>query len=249
MSNIQEGLYCSVHPLETGGIEKVSLRAHSEPEARRLVGALSLYADQLDAEPIAVAGILGVDVLSDEDGYRVRHVTERIDGPSLSELTGAEREEQLRLALNQIAGMATFSDGETLHTPIDGLPRNFHVDGSNGPTLIDLYPPLARRPDGSIPLENIGAHDAISLIEGQMGQKTGVIVRMLAHSAPRAEGKWGRLRRAVRERDDWCYDVLPDNLTGPARDRVRAMISRRFLPVIVREAVVRRVNKLARLRP
>ena len=236
MPNIQTGYCCEVQVTSPTTIEKTSLRVYSQADAERIARDLVTYDQQLQAEPLDTTPLLDVDLVPVDGGFRVRHSTELVDELSLAELVGEDRVDGFRRVIGQLAEMSTFSDGDTLVVPVDAYPPNFH-----GGKLIDLYPPVPRRADGSMPLENIPMRATRLRATRDYGQKTGAIVQLLATGVVGQAGHLGRLGHALRQTDDWCYDALPNNLTGRNRDVVRREISRRFLPFIVRQGMLRRI--------
>jgi len=203
-------------------------------EAAQVADDVAHYAAQLDTEPLRVVPLHDVRVQRDEnaDVYRVRHAYELIDGPSLSQLQGEQRHGAVCDILSQVALMGTVSarDINTLAVPIDAKVQNFHTD-KNGPALVDIFPALTRRNDGSFPADKMGAKHGNSFIKS-MGTKSGVIVKVLSSAIDRGDTPQAKVAHILRNTDDWCYDALPTGLEPRIKSAVRREISLHFIPFL-----------------
>lgn len=214
----------SIHPFPNRG------------QAEGLASRLSAYAGSLQAEPLRTAALYDVSVLGADDGYRISHTYELVEGPSLSR--ASQKQATLKGTLAQIADMKTLDDEGTLATPFDAKADNFHVNQQGEAVLIDMIPVLVRNTDGSFPLHEVHAkgRGRFSKFPWQWGTQIGAMTGILSTSVDRGEGTFSIARHIAGTVDDWCYDALPENLQPGARDQLRREIGAHFLPYLLRTA-------------
>lgn len=229
-----------------GEVIKTTRETFSSPEEAALtISGLEAYSDELAAQSIRVAQLRNTDILTVDDGYRVRHTYELINGNSLIRLDEDQRQSAVYDTLSQISQMDTLGGEDTLRTPIDARAENFHLDKNNQPTLTDIYPALTRHPDGSFPLDAVGEQKLgrLSALSWMMSKKSAVMSRLLMTTADQGNTDGG-FTRHVGANLDWCYDSLPGELDPRVRDKIRRQIDLNFVPFLGRSAVSRHAIRL-----
>lgn len=233
---------------------KLSLKTYDYETAQRLAADITQYAAALAAEPLRVAALRDVTLVGTQADaapqpvFRIRHTYDLIDGPSVASLPQAARQQAMVRLLAEVADMRTINGPDQLAVPFDGLTRNFHTD-RQGPVLVDLFPALVRNPDGSFPVHYVGGPSQLNVFPWSMGTKTGAIVKLLSSAVERGTTPVQKLKHIARYADNWCYDMLPDNLSPELAANVRTHIRYRFIPFLGRCATHRigkRIEGLSR---
>ncbi|HSX17266.1 MAG TPA: hypothetical protein VLH86_04145 [Patescibacteria group bacterium] len=218
---------------DNGLAHKLTRNSFPVSAANQLADDLITYDAQLAEEPVPVARLEYVDVVPNQGRwFRIAHAVTHVEGPSVVQLPDEERRLAVATMLSDIAAMSTFRGANRLRVPIDARAENYHV-GPDGPTLVDIFPPLNRRADGSLPI--IGVSPGFvgrRFQEWTMGTKSGVMTRVLSSAIDRGDTLGSQLRHIGKEADDWCYDVLPTGLDPKIQRRVRRQIATRFVPYL-----------------
>lgn len=232
--NMVEGKVVKVSPLKT--------TYASESEAWGVASGLRTYADELAGQPLQTASLLGVDVVKAEGGYKVQHSYEHVDGPSLTRLGPEELRPAMATLLGQVALMDTYHDRNTLVVPFDAKSDNFHV--VHDPTLIDIFPAVSRRPDGSFPTDLFpGEPSKGGFVSWALGTKSGAMTMLLSTAVDRGDTPISKLGHILRKTDDWAYDVLPIDVDAKVKAAVRRQIGSHFIPFLAYGATKRANNK------
>lgn len=221
-------------------VHKVSRYAFLPAVADSLATELQNYVTAFDSEPVDVPSLEAINIVPGDSGRcRIEHVISLCTGPNLCNLTGDDLRNNVQLVLGQVAGMSTLDSTGTLRVPFDAAANNFHMEDGQG-VMVDLFPPLLRRADRSLPLENIqysSPRIRQRLIPYTRGTREGAILSTL-FTAVTGDRPAMQARRIVRGGiDNWCYDVLPATLSGVEKDRIRSQIVRRFIPHFLRNTI------------
>lgn len=121
-----------------------------------------------------------------------------------------------------------------LAVPIDAAGPNFHVSTGGAVTLVDVFPPLVRRTDGDMPLENI-QYSRLPFrrrhVEYYRGTRVGAILRTLITVSLGYSP--AEQVASMLEHREWCHDVVPTALPSYERDVVHRAIDTRFFKDII----------------
>ncbi len=233
---------CNVELSPTTAV-KTTFKTFSLEDAMRRCGQIVTYAGLLQEQPLAVAPLVGVDVVPAGDSrYWVRHEMELISGPSLCRLPEDERNEAVAGLLTGVAGMATIGTTDKLLTPIDLVPRNCHVDATGKAHVIDVYPPFLRESNGTFVERGLASRRKFR--EWQLGTMTGVMVMLLQRAADPGNSR-DRVAQLFTRTADRCYDLLPAGLRPDVREKIHRHTKSHFLPYLGTLAAVRVSNGVA----
>ena len=195
---------------------------------------LGAYAHQLDKEPVQVAALRNTGIVPGDEGFYVRHTVDFVPGLSIARLPETAHRQAVAQAIGQVSAMSTSGDPDRLCLGLDAHTRNW-IDTPEGPVLIDLYPPLTRKPNGSFELGAVPWNRAH--YDNAFGTKTGVVTKLLASSLMGLDGSRGRQLLRLGVQEDWCYDTLPADMHPQVRDRVRRELHMRFVPYLAGKAL------------
>lgn len=228
-------------------IVKTSKQVMPLDEAETTRASLTEYAAFLADEPIEVAELRSTSLVHAHDGYRVRHASDVVYGPSVLSLRGEERQLAIAKATSGILAMSVAGDANRLAVGLDATAKNWHVNTVGAPVLVDTYPPLLRDASGAM---NVGANPSnYPHYEHYMGTKSGVVTKLLfsAHNDnyPTLSVR-DCIRQAVHGAEDWSYDALPASMDPYIKDKVRAELRLRFLPFLGSTASRMVRDKIAR---
>jgi hypothetical protein len=223
-----------------GLVRKVSRQVYPAEVASRMASALEAYVHALAGEPVRVPALRQVDVLPERGlGFRVHHVVDWCPAPNLTVATGQCRLRAVQDVLRSLADMSTRDSRGTLAVPVDASAQNFHTEPGRV-WLVDVFPPLVRHPDGRLPVEllqygTVGVRRRLA--EFAKGTLSGAIVHTLFTAVARGDHPLRQIAASVRGYPAWCYDVLPPQLAGRARDEIRAALQRRLAAHLSRSLV------------
>jgi hypothetical protein len=189
--------------IAAGVVVKTTRSGFSEQQAEAIAGQIEEYHAAIAAGPLAVAEMVGVNVVRNDDGYHVKQVMELIEGDSLLRLPYEERLVAVGGLAQTIENMPEGPAGpRSLLTPLDAKGRNFHMRGGV-PVLIDVCPSYTWGEDNYV-------HSAIvpdmwlglrAQTTAAVGYRAAVLAELLPAAAPpRLEGE-SELNHAIRIRN------------------------------------------------
>ncbi|HLB66357.1 MAG TPA: hypothetical protein VJJ78_02055 [Candidatus Saccharimonadales bacterium] len=219
-------------------VYKVSRYAFLQEDATEMAKQLESYAETFESEPIDVPDLKEVGIIKKSgDRYRVIHVLDLCTDPNLCSLQEEDLRSGLQRVLGQIAAMSTFDNERLLRVPIDASANNFHV-GHKG-VLVDLFPPLLRKKDGSLPFSNIQYSRTFirrNLISYTRGTVEGAILSTL-FTGIMGDRPFQQAIHTAKGIDTWCYDMIPTTLKAPTKDNIRRQIKAHFIPHFLRNSI------------
>lgn len=234
--------------IEGSSIHKLSRYAFSPTMANGLAQDLERYIAAFDNEPVPVPALQSIELIDAPNGrQRVKYTSELCTGPNLCNVSSENKQEATRLVLGQLANMSTLDTEGTLAVPLDAFANNFHIEPHGG-VMVDVFPPLLRDPDGSIPLRNI-QHSQPKIrrriIPYTRGTREGAVLATLFTSVA-GDHPFTQSAYIARKIDDWCYDVLPPSLPDIEKDNIHRQINRRFIPYFTLSALSGAVSEARR---
>jgi len=219
---------------------------------------LEEYHAALAAGPLAVAAILGTSVTSHPDGYRVVHVMEYLDGPSLADLPEDKRRPAVSDLAQAVQEMPTHEDGRLI-TPVDLRDRNIIMCGQQA-VATDVSPSWVWGADRLIQsalypnLSKATRFQTGAMLGYRAAVMSDVLLAALPDKRP-GETDEGRLKRALpvmpgaisgeTEEEyaaralttlpDWCADLVPAGISaatkGSLADLIEAKLKGRLVQV------------------
>lgn len=174
------------------------------------------YASRFNGTPIQIAPLRGVRVDQEGTGFRVRHAAEYIQGHSIRSLSNesaaARRAmaHEVAMAVSRMPSMR--GNDDRMLVGLDLVERNLQVAGiqSRMPgrlILVDMTPPILRRPDGSINVS--GDPYAVYFYDRYFATKSGAIARYLVDAFWPVPVKEGSLEFDVERFAAGLADVIP----------------------------------------
>jgi hypothetical protein len=209
--------------IAAGVVVKTTRSGFSEQQAEAIAGQIEQYHAAIAAGPLAVAEMVGVNVVRNDDGYHVKQVMELIEGDSLLRLPYEERLVAVGGLAQTIENMPEGPAGpRSLLTPLDAKGRNFHMRGGV-PVLIDVCPSYTWGEDNYV-------HSAIvpdmwlglrAQTTAAVGYRAAVLAELLPAAAPpRLEGE-SELNHAIRITatvPKWSASFIPKDIPPNSRD-------------------------------
>ena len=140
-------MYCSV-VVGADTIIKTTKNLFPFSEATARLELTQEYTADLAKEPLPVAPLTSTELVRvDNSGlFAIRLTMGLIKGASVESLRGDEKKNAIAKIIGHLCRMSTvrrWGEPGILHTPIDALLGNWHMD-ADIPTLVDIYPPLSR---------------------------------------------------------------------------------------------------------
>lgn len=210
---------------------KTTLRAYTPTFAQKLIADTEKYYNDLTQEPIEVPDLLNISTLPAENGNMALQTTSALDSnPNLQSISQQDRLPALQLALAKIADMRTY-EGSKLHTPMDAIGPNFHVNIDNESlVLVDTFPPIPRDHHGRIPYENIqftSLPGRKSYINFYRGTRPGVMIRTLA-SVAFGYSPAKQVAATMQTSHQELHSVIPQNIPKSESKFLHREIDRNF---------------------
>lgn len=212
-------------------IVKTTLRTYKPAFAQKLINDTHKYYGDLAQEPIDVPELLDIHTLPTENGnVAVQTISALDNNPNLQTIPGADRMLALELTLAKIADMRTY-EGSKLHTPMDAIGPNFHVNiDDESLVLVDTFPPIPRDARGRIPYENIqftNVPGRRAYIDFYRGTRPGVMMHTLA-SVAFGYSPARQVAATVQHSHQELHDVIPQNLPVAESTFLHNEIDRNF---------------------
>lgn len=234
--------------IDGDSIQKLSRFTFRPETATRLVANLEGYIAAFKNEPVHIPTVESIEIIDAAAGrQRVQYTSKLCTGPNLCSVPAGDKQESTRIVLAQLANMSTLDNKGTLALPLDAFANNFHMSPEGG-VMVDLFPPLLRNPDGSMPLQNIQHSQPKSrqkIIPYTRGTREGAVLATLFTSVA-GDHPFPQGRYIARGIDDWCYDVLPTELPDVERDNIRKQLDQRFVPYFALSALSGAISETRR---
>lgn len=229
-------------------IQKLSRFTFRPETAARLVANLEGYIAAFENEPVPIPAIESIAIIDAPNGRkRVQYTSELCPGSNLCNVPTSDKQESTRIVLAQLANMSTLDSEGTLAVPLDAFANNFHMSPEGG-VMVDLFPPLLRNPDGSMPLQNIQHSQPKSrqkIIPYTRGTREGAVLATLFTSVA-GDHPFPQGRYIARGIDNWCYDVLPAELRDVEKDNIQRQLDQRFVPYFALSALSGAISEARR---
>ncbi len=236
----------------------------TQAAANAVVDELYAYDAALADESLVVASLIGARSVARDGGFYVEHSYPYIAGSRLcDQFPVDDRRQAVGHVLGQVNAMRTFGDDpDSLLVPGDISARNVITAATDTtiatphgpqtilagtPVSIDMLPVLARRPDGTVPMERFRSRSGNQhgYAHWLVATKSGAMVRLLSGTIDRGDA---RVRYALTTRDGWAYDALASagKVHPTVERRVRQEIRAHFVPYLARTVMYWKLDALNR---